>query len=53
MNIFDKMMSMDRRWVFLFLIIVCVIAYSMDFQIPILVEDEVRSIHEYIDTLDS
>jgi hypothetical protein len=51
MNIFDKMMSMDRRWVFLFLIIVCVTAYSMDFQIPILVEEEVRSIHEFIDTL--
>jgi len=51
MNIFDKMMSMDRRWVFLFLIVVCVGAYAMDFQIPILVENEVRTIHEYIDTL--
>jgi hypothetical protein len=51
MNIFDKMMSLDRRWVFLFLILVCVVAYIMPFQIPILVEPEVRSIFQFIDTL--
>ncbi len=51
MNIFDRMMSLDRRWVFLFLIIVCVIAYATDFQVPILIEPEVRSIFNFIDTL--
>jgi hypothetical protein len=51
MNIFDKMMTLDRRWVFLFLILVCVGSYAVRFQIPILVEEEVRVIHEFIDTL--
>jgi len=51
MNIFDRMMSLDRRWVFLFLIIVCVFAYAAEFQVPILVEPEVRSIFQFIDTL--
>ena len=51
MNIFDKMMSLDRRWVFLFLILVCVAAYIIPFQVPILVEPEVRSIFQFIDTL--
>ncbi len=51
MNIFDRMMSLDRRWVFLFLAVVCVITYLVDFQIPIRVESEVRTIHEFIDTL--
>jgi hypothetical protein len=51
MNIFDRMMSLDRRWVFLLLIIVCVIAYAADFEVPILIEPEVRSIFDFIDTL--
>ena len=51
MNIFDRMMSLDRRWVFLFLAVVCVITYVVDFQVPIRVENEVRTIHEFIDTL--
>ncbi|MFH1374583.1 MAG: hypothetical protein ABII79_12385 [bacterium] len=51
MNIFDRMMSFDRRWVFLLLAVVCVITYIVDFQIPIRVENEVRTIHEFIDTL--
>jgi hypothetical protein len=45
------MMSLDRRWVFLFLAVVCVITYIVDFKIPIRVESEVRTIHEFIDTL--
>jgi len=51
MNIFDKLMKLDRRWVFLALIIVCITAYVIPFQVPILVEWEVRSIFEFIDTL--
>ncbi len=51
MNIFDRMMSFDRRWVFLLLAVVCVITYVIDFQVPIRVENEVRTIHEFIDTL--
>lgn len=51
MEIFEKLMKLDRRWVFLFLIVVCVITYIIPFQIPTLVEAEVRSIYEYVDSL--
>ncbi len=51
MNIFDRLMQLDRRWVFLFLAIVCVIAYASQFEVPILVEPEVKAIFTFIDTL--
>jgi hypothetical protein len=52
MNIFDKMMTLDRRWIFLFLIVVCIVAYAIDFEVPILVENEVRVIYNFLDTLE-
>jgi len=51
MNFFDKLMRLDRRWVFLFLIVVCVITYAVPFQVPILVEREVERIYRFIDSL--
>ena len=51
MEFFDKLMRLDRRWIFLFLIIVCVVTYVADFEIPILTEPEVESIYSFIDTL--
>jgi hypothetical protein len=51
MNIFDRLMQLDRRWIFLLLIIVCLIAHFGSFEIPIKVEPEVRSIYNYIDSL--
>jgi len=51
MNIFDRMMSLDRRWVFLFLALVCVITYVWPFQIAIRTTPEVESIYNFIDTL--
>jgi len=50
MNIFDKLMRLDRRWVFLFLVVVCVVAYIIPFEVPILVEAEVRSIYDFVDS---
>ena len=50
-NIFDRMMRIDRRWVFLFLIIVCIATYVVDFSIPINTEAEVESIYEFLDSL--
>ena len=50
-NIFDKMMRLDRRWVFLFLVIVCVITYTVPFTIPIFPEPEVKSIYNFLDSL--
>jgi len=51
MNVLDKLMKLDRRWVFLFLIVVCVITYVVPFEIPILVEPEVQAIHRFVDDL--
>ena len=52
MNIFDRMMSLDRRWVFLFLAVVCVITYAWPFHIPISTTKEVESIYSFIDGLE-
>lgn len=51
MNIFDRMMSLDRRWVFLFVALVCVITYVWPFSIPIRITDEVKAIYNFIDKL--
>ena len=52
MDMFERFMKLDRRWVFLFLIIVCVSFYYMPFKVPILVEPEVKVIYDFIDNLD-
>ncbi|MBK7140925.1 MAG: hypothetical protein IPH75_02450 [bacterium] len=51
MNIFEKMMSIDRRWVFLLLAVVVIGTYAVSFEIPIRVNSEVRNIYEFIDKL--
>ncbi len=51
MEFFDKLMKLDRRWIFLFLMIVCIIAYKVPFQVPILTEAETESIYNFIDTV--
>jgi uncharacterized protein (DUF2249 family) len=52
MNIFDRMMSLDRRWVFLLLAIVCVITYLWEFTVPVSTSNEVKSIYERIESLE-
>ena len=52
MNVFEKLMKLDRRWVFLFLIIVCVFAYVVPFDVPIMVEPESQKIYDFIDDLE-
>lgn len=51
MNVFEKLMNLDRRWIFLLLLIVCVISYSISYDVPILVEPETRKIYDFIDDL--
>jgi len=46
MNIFDRMMSLDRRWVFLLLAVVCVVTYVWSFSVPITLSNEVKSIYD-------
>jgi len=51
MNIFDRMMSLDRRWVFLLLAVVCVITFVWGFSVPITISDEVEAIYNRFDAL--
>lgn len=51
MSIFEKLMQLDRRWVFLFLVLVCIVAYAVPFEVPILVEPEVKSIFDFVEAL--
>ncbi len=51
MGIFEKFMQLDRRWIFLLLVIVCVFAFYGKFKIPILAEEESRKIYDFIDSL--
>jgi hypothetical protein len=46
------MMSLDRRWVFLLLAIVCVITFVIPFPVPIVISEEVKSIYNRIDALE-
>lgn len=51
MNFFDKLMKLDRRWVFLFLIVVCVWANYSEMEVPILIVPESEAIYDFIDSL--
>ena len=51
MNFLDRMMRLDRRWIFFFLIVVCVLTYVFRFSMPIIVEPETKRIHDFIDNL--
>lgn len=51
MELFEKLMKLDRRWVYLLLIIVCVWAYGSSFSVPILVMPEVQTIYDRVESL--
>jgi hypothetical protein len=51
MNIFERMMSIDRRWVFLFLAVVCVVTYYLKFEVPLYASKEVKSIYDKVESL--
>jgi len=51
MEVFERLMKLDRRWVFLLLVVVCVAAFYVPFQVPILTEPESEAIYEFIDSL--
>lgn len=52
MNIFDKLMQLDRRWVYLLLVIVCLTAYYSDFTVPTIVENETKAIYDFIENIE-
>jgi hypothetical protein len=51
MDIFKRFMSLDRRWIFLLLAVVCILTYIVPFEVPINKNKEVKSIFTYIDSL--
>ncbi len=52
MDFFSKLMQLDRRWVYLLLVIVCLTAYYSDFNVPIIVENETKAIYDFIEALE-
>ncbi|MCH8026667.1 MAG: hypothetical protein IID63_00930 [candidate division Zixibacteria bacterium] len=46
------LMQLDRRWVYLLLVIVCLTAYYSDFTVPTIVEDETKAIYDFIEALE-
>ncbi len=45
------MMALDRRWVFLFLAVACIITYAAAVHVPLPVNKEVGRIYKFIDSL--
>ena len=51
MNFFERLSQLDRRWVYLFLIIVVTGAYLWKFPVPVSVTDEVKNIYDRVEAL--
>lgn len=51
MNIFERMMSLDRRWIFLVLTIACVLTYFIPFKVPLRPSSEVKVVYDRIESL--
>jgi hypothetical protein len=51
MGFYEKMMNLDRRWVYLVIGIVVVVTALWSFAVPLYVTPEVRSVYDYVDNL--
>lgn len=51
MNLFERFIKLDRRWIYLFLLAVCLLAYYSDFTVPTIREKETGAIYNFIDSL--
>jgi hypothetical protein len=51
MGFYEKMMNLDRRWVYLVIGIVVVITALWSFAVPLYVTPEVRSVYDYVDNI--
>lgn len=51
MAFYEKMMNLDRRWIYLVIGIVVVITALWSFAVPLYVTPEVRSVYDYVDNL--
>ena len=52
MNIWEKMLNLDRRWIFLLIGLACIIPFFTPLGLPVLPSQEVISIYDYIENLD-
>jgi hypothetical protein len=51
MGLYEKMMNLDRRWIYLVIGIVVVVTALWSFAVPLYVTPEVRSVYDYVDNL--
>ncbi len=52
-SIWERMLNIDRRWIFLGIGIVSVVPFFLRFGLPVVTTDEVESIYNYVDSLGS
>lgn len=50
-TIFDRMLTIDRRWIFILLAIVVITVYKIDPSVPVLVTREVQQLYDRIEAL--
>ncbi len=51
MNFYERMMSLDRRWVYLVIGVVVVVTAIWTFRVPLYVTPEVRSVYDFVESL--
>ena len=51
MNFYEKIMSLDRRWVYLTIGLVVLITVVWSFPVPLYVTPEVRSVYDFVESL--
>jgi hypothetical protein len=51
-NLYDRMMNLDRRWVYLVIGLVVIFTAVIPFRVPLYVTPEVRSVYDYIESLE-
>ncbi len=51
MNIWEKMLNIDRRWIFLIIGVVCIVPFLLNIGLPVFPTMEVETIYDYVDLL--
>ena len=51
-GLYDRMMNLDRRWVYLVIGVVVVVTAIVPFRVPMYITPEVRSVYDFIESLE-
>ena len=51
MTFYERMMNLDRRWVYLVIGVVVVVTAIWSFAVPLYVTPEARSVYDFVDGL--